>query len=424
MDDMTLLQAIQFARSRKVLLPAEYYSLDLTSRQYASTVSYLAGLDQIESVLSSAYKVLESGGTFADFQKLVDESGIELSEAHLDNVFRTNIQNAYARGKWSHQQQNKDKRPYLEYMAINDSRVRPTHLALDGVIRHIDDPFWQKYYVPNGFRCRCTTNAITEKQAIRKGITSNEDLPNVEPDTGWSFQPSNYDKQPDEILKSKEASKTITPEAKTEVIDLRKKTVVDTETDQIIKTSLSDLTDEKQVIIDEMVDKAVRLDPNIRPSDLRITLDLADEKENALTTILKQAELQKDQDGTAGKSIWDKVIGAFNRLFTLAKNTANKLTGNSIRGIDGLNLTEGSVIGIQTPTLFKQAQKVGKQITILDAKGVALDLSKISGMNGALLAPDLNLEVVSNTDEQLVLKRTKEQATRYFVANQTVFSLY
>ena len=66
----------------------------------------------------------------------------------------------------------------------------------------------------------------------------------------------------------------------------------------------------------------------------------------------------------------------------------------------------------------------GKQITILDAKGVALDLSKISGMNGALLAPDLNLEVVSNIDEQLVLKLTKEQATRYFVANQTAFSLY
>ena len=106
MDNMTLLQAIAFARSRGVLLPADYYALDLNSRQYASTVSHLAGLDQIQSVIDSAYKVLESGGTFRDFQKLVEENGIELSEAHLDNVFRTNIQNAYARGKWSHQQQN------------------------------------------------------------------------------------------------------------------------------------------------------------------------------------------------------------------------------------------------------------------------------------------------------------------------------
>ena len=421
MDDMTLSQAIQFARSRKVLLPAEYYSLDLTTRQYASTVSYLAGLDQIQSVIDSAYKVLESGGTFRDFQKLVEENGIELSEAHLDNVFRTNIQNAYAHGRWLHQQQNKDKRPYLEYMAINDSRVRPSHLALDGVIRHIDDPFWQKYYVPNGYRCRCTTTAITEKQAIRKGITSDDDLPDVQPDTGWSFQPANYDAHPDTILKSRqerEASNRVASDALVQQITAQQ---VELSANEMIKKTLKDV-DAKQ--LGEMVEKTIKLDPEVRPSDLVFTLGLSSETDNQLTELLKLSAIQKDQQGTVGKSIWDKVTGAFNRLFSIAKNAASKLTGNSIRGLDDLNLNAGNVIGIQTPTLFKQAEKVGKQITILDAKGVALDLSKISGMNGAILAPNLNLEVVSNTDEQLVLKRTKEQATRYFVANQTVFSLY
>lgn len=420
MDDMTLLQAVQFARSRKVLLPAEYYSLDLTSRQYASTVSYLAGLDQIESVLSSAYKVLESGGTFADFQKLVDESGIELSEAHLDNVFRTNIQNAYARGKWSHQQQNKDKRPYLEYMAINDSRVRPSHLALDGVIRHIDDPFWQKYYVPNGFRCRCTTNAITEKQAIRKGITPDDDLPDVQPDKGWSFQPANYDNHPDVILKSRqerEASNRVTSDALVQQITAQQ---IELSANEMIKKTLTDVDADQ---LSKMVEKTAKLDPEVRPSDLIFTLGLSSETDNQLTELLKLSAIQKDQQGTVGKSIWDKVTGAFNRLFSIAKNAASKLTGNSIRGLDGLNLNAGNIIGIQTPTLFKQAEKAGKQITILDAKGIAIDLNKISGLNGALLAPDLNLEVVSNTDDLLLLRRTDKQATRYFVANQTVISL-
>ena len=420
MDDMTLLQAVQFARSRKVLLPAEYYSLDLTSRQYASTVSYLAGLDQIESVLSSAYKVLESGGTFADFQKLVDESGIELSEAHLDNVFRTNIQNAYAHGKWSHQQQNKDKRPYLEYMAINDSRVRPSHLALDGVIRHIDDPFWQKYYVPLGFRCRCTTTAITEKQAIRKGITPNDDLPDVQPDKGWSFQPANYDNHPDVILKSRqerEASNRVTSDALVQQITAQQ---VELSANEMIKKTLVDV-DAKQ--LGEMVEKTIKLDPEVRPSDLIFTLGLSSETDNQLTELLKLSAIQKDQQGTVGKSIWDKVTGAFNRLFSIAKNAASKLTGNSIRGLDGLNLNAGNIIGIQTPTLFKQAEKAGKQITILDAKGIAIDLNKISGLNGALLAPDLNLEVISNTNDLLVLKRTDQKASRYFVADQTVISL-
>ena len=421
MDDMTLLQAVQFARSRKVLLPAEYYSLDLTSRQYASTVSYLAGLDQIESVLSSAYKVLESGGTFADFQKLVDESGIELSEAHLDNVFRTNIQNAYARGKWSHQQQNKDKRPYLEYMAINDSRVRPSHLALDGVIRHIDDPFWQKYYVPNGYRCRCTTTAITEKQAIRKGITSNEDLPDVQPDKGWSFQPANYDNHPDTILKSRQEREVGNQAVNDALVQQITAQQVELSANEMIKRTLVDV-DAKQ--LGEMVEKTIKLDPKVRPSDLIFTLGLSSETDNKLTELLKLSAIQKDQQGTVGKSIWDKVTGAFNRLFSIAKNAASKLTGNSIRGLDGLNLNAGNIIGIQTPTLFKQAEKAGKQITILDAKGIAIDLNKISGLNGALLAPDLNLEVVSNTDDLLLLRRTEKQATRYFVADQTVISLY
>lgn len=421
MDDMTLSQAIQFARSRKVLLPAEYYSLDLTTRQYASTVSYLAGLDQIESVLSSAYKVLESGGTFADFQKLVDESGIELSEAHLDNVFRTNIQNAYARGKWSHQQQNKDKRPYLEYMAINDSRVRPSHLALDGVIRHIDDPFWQKYYVPNGFRCRCTTTAITEKQAIRKGITSDDDLPDVQPDKGWSFQPSNYDAHPDTILKARqerEVSNRLVSDALVQQITAQQ---VELSANEMIKRTLKDVDADQ---LSKMVEKTIKLDPEVRPSDLAFTLGLSSETDNQLTELLKLSAIQKDQQGTVGKSIWDKVTGAFNRLFSIAKNAASKLTGNSIRGLDGLNLNAGNVIGIQTPTLFKQAEKAGKQITILDAKGIAIDLNKISGLNGALLAPDLNLEVISNTNDLLVLKRTDQKASRYFVADQTVISLY
>lgn len=424
MDNITLLQALEYARSRHVILPAEFYSLDLNSRQYASTVSGLASLNQVKSVLNSVYSVVESGGTFQDFQKMIEAEGIDLSEAQLKNVFRTNTQNAYGYGRWLHQQRNKGKRPYLMMMVINDKRTRPTHSMLDRIIRHIDDPFWRRYYPPWAFMCRCTVMALTEKQAMKYGITPDDELPDLPKDDGFSFDPWNYDQQSIEVLRNRLSSSAITPEFKREIERLSNEAAIDVEAIKQIKTSLSEFDDMKLGLLDEMVDKTLLLDPNIRPSDLRITLDLADEKENALTIILKQAELQKDQDGTAGKSIWDKVIGAFNRLFTLAKNTANKLTGNTIRGIDGLNLNAGNIIGIQTPTLFKQAEKVGKQITILDAKGIAIDLNKISGLNGALLAPDLNLEVVSNTDDLLLLRRTEKQATRYFVANQTVISLY
>ena len=421
---MTLLQALEYARSRHVILPAEFYSLDLNSRQYASTVSGLASLNQIKSVLNSVYSVVESGGTFQDFQKMIEAEGIDLSEAQLKNVFRTNTQNAYGYGRWLHQQRNKGKRPYLMMMVINDKRTRPTHSMLDRIIRHIDDPFWRRYYPPWAFMCRCTVIALTEKQAMKYGITPDDELPDLPKDDGFSFDPWNYDQQSIEVLRNRLSSSAITPEFKREIERLSNEAAIDVEAIKQIKTSLSEFDDMKLGLLDEMVDKTLLLDPSIRPSDLRITLDLSDENENALTTILKQAELQKDQQGTVGKSIWDKVTGAFNRLFSIAKNAASKLTGNSIRGLDGLNLNAGNIIGIQTPTLFKQAEKAGKQITILDAKGIAIDLNKISGLSGALLAPDLNLEVVSITDDLLVLKRTDQKASRYFVANQTVISLY
>jgi hypothetical protein len=62
-------------------------------------------------------------------------------------------------------------RPWWRYSAINDSRTRMTHSALHGrVVRH-DDPFWDKFYPPNGFRCRCTVTSLSDRDLDRKGYT-------------------------------------------------------------------------------------------------------------------------------------------------------------------------------------------------------------------------------------------------------------
>ena len=153
MQPVTFLEALQYAHSKKVVLPDEFYSMDLKTRQMATTVSFLSSLEQAESVIKSLNKTLASGGTFIDFQKLVAESEIVLPKHYLDNVFRTNIQSAYGHGRWQQQQRNKDKRQYLMYSAINDSRVRPAHLALNRIVLPIDHPFWLTHYPPLGFRC-------------------------------------------------------------------------------------------------------------------------------------------------------------------------------------------------------------------------------------------------------------------------------
>ncbi|MCX0332261.1 phage head morphogenesis protein, partial [Acinetobacter radioresistens] len=78
MQPVTFLEALQFARSRKIVLPDEFYSLDLKTRQLATTVSFLSSIEQIQTVIAAVNKAIADGSTFEDFKKLVAEHEIKL----------------------------------------------------------------------------------------------------------------------------------------------------------------------------------------------------------------------------------------------------------------------------------------------------------------------------------------------------------
>lgn len=408
--------ALRYARDKRVVLPEEFYLLDLNARQYATTVSYLASLDQIKTVINLSNKAIESGSTFQEFQKAVKESGIELSPHHLDNIFRTNIQNAYAHGIWTQQQENKANRPYLKYSSLTDSRVRPSHLALNNIVRHIDDSFWDTHYVPNGFNCRCAIDAITESQAKRLGITIDDELPDIQPDNGWAVSPASYGKHLNNVLQEK--IDDADPRLADELIKVRDEMLQSQQANESIVKAFEPMSEASKQVNESIVDRVLEKNKDVEPSAIRMLTELIKDDEQALTDLLKTSVVKND------KPIVDWMKRSFDSLMTIAKNLKAKLTGNNLKGFDSLNLKKGNVIGIQTPTLFKTSAEAGKSITILDMRGQALDLSKINGLNGALLAPDLNLEVVNITGDEVVLRKTNELATRLFVANNALFNLY
>lgn len=75
-------------------------------------------------------------------------------------------QAAQAAESWQEFERRKYLYPTLRYETAGDERVRQSHRALDGVVRPVDDPFWDTYYPPNGWGCRCkviqTDEATTE----------------------------------------------------------------------------------------------------------------------------------------------------------------------------------------------------------------------------------------------------------------------
>lgn len=57
--------------------------------------------------------------------------------------------------KWNDAVRDGD-RYLLQYRTAGDERVREAHAALNGVTLPPSDPFWDSYYPPNGWNCRCT----------------------------------------------------------------------------------------------------------------------------------------------------------------------------------------------------------------------------------------------------------------------------
>jgi SPP1 gp7 family putative phage head morphogenesis protein len=56
-------------------------------------------------------------------------------------------------------------RYYLQYRTAGDDHVRPEHERLNGVTLPVDDPFWDEYYPPNGWNCRCTVAQVRKSKA-------------------------------------------------------------------------------------------------------------------------------------------------------------------------------------------------------------------------------------------------------------------
>ena len=65
--------------------------------------------------------------------------------------------------KWESFMQDGD-RYNLQYRTAGDKKVRPEHATLDRVTLPITDPFWEEYYPPNGWNCRCTVVQVRKSK--------------------------------------------------------------------------------------------------------------------------------------------------------------------------------------------------------------------------------------------------------------------
>lgn len=95
----------------------------------------------------------------------------------LETEYRTAVASAQMAAKWTRIQQDKDLFPLLQFDAVIDDRTTELCSSLNGVIRPVDDPFWDQYYPPNHFNCRSTVRQLQQGEITPDDKISYPDLP-------------------------------------------------------------------------------------------------------------------------------------------------------------------------------------------------------------------------------------------------------
>lgn len=109
--------------------------------------------------------------SFNDFKAEADKIGKTYNSTRLQVEYNHAVATSQMASNWVGYQQNKDVAPNLKYQTVGDDRVRQAHRALNGIIKPIDDGFWDTYYPPNDWGCRCDAEAVdSQPSAIKKAL--------------------------------------------------------------------------------------------------------------------------------------------------------------------------------------------------------------------------------------------------------------
>ena len=184
-------KAIAYFESKGYKIGFRWQDVAAEAHARAFTVAGVMKTDVLQDIRQALDTSLKKGTTFDEFKRqlspilekkgwlgqgmIVDQDtgeieGKRLTPRRLQTIFQTNMQSAYMAGRYATQLEQVDTHPYWEYVAVLDSRTRPAHRALAGQIYRYDDPFWQTFYPPNGYRCRCRVRTRTRAYVEQNGV--------------------------------------------------------------------------------------------------------------------------------------------------------------------------------------------------------------------------------------------------------------
>lgn len=99
---------------------------------------------------------------FNDFMADVKKINQMYNHNYLRAEYNHAVGSSLMAARWIDYEKDAD-RYNLQYRTANDGRVREEHAILHDTTLPPSDPFWDKYYPPNGWGCRCTVVQVLKE---------------------------------------------------------------------------------------------------------------------------------------------------------------------------------------------------------------------------------------------------------------------
>jgi len=87
------------------------------------------------------------------------------------------VRTSRAAKNWQDIVRDKDIYPYLEYMPSTAGEPRAEHKKLYGIVKPVDDPFWDTWMPPADWGCRCSVKQVKNPDAESLAKQPPDDVP-------------------------------------------------------------------------------------------------------------------------------------------------------------------------------------------------------------------------------------------------------
>lgn len=154
-------EAQSFINAHAGILDSTFKQVRMTDkmRERLTRSNYIfSGIKTFHELNEAFPSLLDENGNRKPFERFLNDVR-KIDETYNANYLHAEYNfvqaSAEMAAKWEQYSEDGD-RYLLQYRTAHDDKVRPEHAALDRITLPMGDPFWESYYPPLSWNCRCS----------------------------------------------------------------------------------------------------------------------------------------------------------------------------------------------------------------------------------------------------------------------------